>query len=428
MRIENFLHRVGKLRRTFNYYYKLPVLLFPLIAVTHADATELSLLKAIEMTLENNPSLHFYRLRQEQLQGLTSVERLSPGLELGIELENVAGNGDFSGTDQAEITLALSSVIELGGKLESRQSAANARLQKSEFQRKAKTLDVLADVTRHFIGLMATQEQFVIANESAQLSSSMLKTLNERMQRGAVSEAEVMRAKALVTQAKIQRDNLQRKYERQKVQLVRFWGQTDVDFSTVTGDLYAFGKEQEFAALYDKVKQSPSLQVYASDLRLKDAEVRLAKTQSQADLTWQIGVRRFEETGDSALTLGVSMPLFSKSRNSGAIKAAQAARNSVEFESEERLLELHERLFTAYSQRQQFISAHELLKDAVIPDLEKALGITEQAYERGRLGYQDWIMAQQELLDAKRQMIETATAELLNQAVIEQLTAQPLTQ
>ncbi len=428
MRIEIFLQWIGKLRRAFNYYYKLPILLFPLIAVTHADATELSLLKAIEMTLENNPSLHFYRLRQEQIQGFASVERLSPGLELGIELENVAGNGEFSGTAQAEITLALSSVIELGGKLESRQSAANARLQKSELQRKAKTLDVLADVTRHFIGLMATQEQFAIANESAQLSSSMLKTLNERMQRGAVSEAEVMRAKALLTQAKIQRDSLQRKYERQKIRLARFWGQTDVDFSTVTGDLYTFGKEQEFAALYEKVKQSPSIQSYASDLRLKDAEVRLAKTQSQADLTWQIGVRRFEETGDSALTLGVSMPLFSKSRNSGAIKAAQAARNSVEFESEERLLELHERLFTAYSQRQQFISAHELLKDAVIPDLEKALGITEQAYERGRLGYQDWIMAQQELLDAKRQMIETATAALLNQAVIEQLTAQPLTQ
>ena len=395
--------------------------------VTTSQAVELTLPQAIDKTLASNPSLYLYQQRQEQIQGLDSVERLSPGLALGIELENVAGNGDFSGTDQAEITLALSSVIELGGKLESRQSVADARLEKSELQRKAKTLDVLADVTRHFIELMATQEQFSLANESSQLTSSMLKTLKERMQRGAVSEAEVMRAKALVTQSKIKRDSLQRKYERQKMRLSHFWGETQVDFSTVTGDLYAFGQDQDFTVLYEKVTQSPSVQIYANHMRLKEAEVRLAKTQSQADLTWQVGVRHFEETGDSALTLGVSMPLFSKSRNSGVIKAAQAARNSAEFQREEQLLLLHERLFTAYSQRQQFIAAHRLLKEQVIPDLERALNITEQAYERGRLGYQDWIMAQQELLEAKRQMIEAATAALLNQAVIEQLTAQPLT-
>jgi len=426
MRIFTIQKRLLSLRQLILSF--LEKLLFVLLLfISNTNASELSLTQAIEKTLDSNPSLHFYLLRQEQIQGLASVEGLSPGLELGIEIENIAGNGDFSGADQAEITLALSSVIELGGKLESRRSAANARLQRSKLQRKAQTLDVLGDVTRHFIELMATQEQFAIANESAQLASKMLKTLNERMQRGAVSEAEVMRAKALVTQAKIQRVSLQRKYERQKMRLARFWGQTDVEFSTIIGDLYAFGQEQDFAALYEKVKRSPSIQVYASDLRLKEAEVRLAKTQSQADLTWQVGVRRFEETGDSALTLGVSMPLFSKGRNSGAIKAAQASRNSVEFQREEQLLLLHERLFTAYSQRQQFIEAHRLLKRQIIPDLEKALQITEQAYERGRLGYQDWIMAQQELLSAKRQMIETAAAALLNQAVIEQLTAQPLT-
>ena len=55
------------------------------------------------------------------------------------------------------------------------------------------------------------------------------------------------------------------------------------------------------------------------------------------------------------------------------------------------------------------------------------MDITRDAYDKGRLKYQDWIAAQQELLDAKQQRIETASAALLNQAVIEQLTATALT-
>ena len=122
------------------------------------------------------------------------------------------------------------------------------------------------------------------------------------------------------------------------------------------------------------------------------------------------------------------MPLFNESRNSGTVKSALAERNALEYRRSDRLLALHSRLYSAYSQREQFIAAHQQLKQSVIPDLEKALTITRQAYDRGRLKYQDWITAQQELLKAKQQMIETATVALLNQAVIEQLTAQPLTE
>jgi len=55
------------------------------------------------------------------------------------------------------------------------------------------------------------------------------------------------------------------------------------------------------------------------------------------------------------------------------------------------------------------------------------LVLTQDAYEKGRYRYQDWIAAQEELLTAKQQLIEAATAAQLSQALIEQLTAEPLT-
>ena len=62
----------------------------------------------------------------------------------------------------------------------------------------------------------------------------------------------------------------------------------------------------------------------------------------------------------------------------------------------------------------------------MIPDLTEALGLTREGYERVRYSYLEWNAAQADLLSARLSLIETASSILLNQALIEQLTGQPL--
>ncbi|MCG8312673.1 MAG: TolC family protein [Pseudomonadales bacterium] len=398
-----------------------------LFAQPSAEFPTLTLSEAIEKTLTNNPQLSQFNLTQQQLVSQRESASLSPGYELSFELENFAGTGDVTGIDSAEITVALSSVIELGDKRDSRLSVANEWLNRVELDNHIQTLDVLGALTQRFIELLTTQAEIKLNKEATALSKALFSTVEKRARQGAASDSEVMRARATLTRGRIQQSNLQRKLERQKVSLARFWGETDVTFSKIDGDLFVFGESQSFSELYEKVRQSPSVTIFASEVRLKEAEIRLAKAQGKADLSWQFGLRHFEESGDAGLTLGVSMPLFSESRNRGAINASLSQRNALELQRSERLLALHDRLFSAYSLREQFIHAHTQLKVSVIPDLEKALRITREGYDRGRLKYQDWIAAQQELINAKQQLIETASAALLNQALIEQLSAEPLT-
>lgn len=397
--------------------------------VPMAAATEqaLTLKAAVQKTLSQNPQLHQFSFTRERLMAEREINALKPAYELGMEIENFAGSGGANGFDSAEITVALSSVIEMGDKRQSRVSVVDARLDRFDLERQAQTLDVLGEVTRAFIQLLSTQEELQLSSEAVALSKGLYKTVQERAKRGAASDAEVMRAKAMYTQSLLRLDGVRQKLERQKVSLARYWGNTTLSYSELEGNLFAFGSPLNFAELYNKVKASPAITVFASEMRLKEAEVRLAQTQNQTDLKWQFGVKRLEESGDTALTLGFSMPLFTEQRNRGHINAALAERNAVAYQRSDRLLALHDRLFTAYSQRQQFVAAYQRLKKDIIPDLERALTITREAYDRGRLKYQDWIAAQQELLNAKQQLIETASAALLNQSVIEQLTAEPLT-
>ena len=392
-----------------------------------AEPQILTLDKAIERTLAQNPQLHQFTFVHQSILAQRETGELSPEFTLGLDVENAAGSGIMKGMNAAEVTLSLSSVIEMGDKLMSRISVVDANLDIFELTRQAKTLDVLGQLTSAYIRSLTTQEQLTLSAEALTLSEALHKKVSERAQRGAASDAEVMRARAMVTQSRILRSKLLKKLERQKVALSRYWGETQPAFSNLHGDIFAFGQEKSYQALYEKVKQSPAIDVFASEQRLKEAELRLAKSQNSGDLGWQFGARRFEETGDNALTLGVSIPLFSQSRNTGEVKRVLAERNAVAYKRADTLLNLHEQLYTAYSLRQQNITSYEQLTTHVIPDLEKALSLTQLAYDRGRLKYQDWVASQRELLSAKQQMIESASNALLNQAIIEQLTAEPLT-
>ena len=133
-----------------------------------------------------------------------------------------------------------------------------------------------------------------------------------------------------------------------------------------------------------------------------------------------------EEIDDIAFTAGFSVPLFPAQRNRGEVQAALAARDEIRFQREVTLLNLHSRLFDAYQQRQQSIAAVEQIRSEMLPNLSEALTQTLEAYESGRYSYVEWIAAQRELLAAQRALVDAATTALLNQALIEQLTAQPL--
>ncbi|HEX7764479.1 MAG TPA: TolC family protein [Cellvibrio sp.] len=393
----------------------------------YADAT-LTLNEALTRTLTHNPQLYQYRFTKEALNAQRQIRALRPALALELEVENVAGSGSNEGFDSAETTLALSSVIELGGKRQARISYADARINQAEWEQQAATLDVLGELTAIYIESLATQANIRLAEESLGLSQSLLKTVKARSAQGATPEAEVMRAQASVARAEIRLAALMEQFERQKVQLARFWGDTTPAFRGLEGSLFEFEENQGFEQLYARVETSPAIQVFASEARIRDAEVTLARAGGRSDLTWRAGIKRFEETGDSAFTAGLSIPLFSNKRSSGEVKAALANRNAVDYARQDLLLRLHAQLFEAYSLRKQSIAAADKTENVVIPALENALKLTREAYENGRYRYLDLIAAQEELLATKQARIDAASTALISQALIEKLSSEALNQ
>jgi hypothetical protein len=194
----------------------------------------------------------------------------------------------------------------------------------------------------------------------------------------------------------------------------------------VAGDLQALGNIGDFDALFHRATQNPAIEIFASEERLREAEFQLAKSQSNTDIGWSVGVRQFQDTNDTALVAGLSIPLFSAKRNTGAIQSARAARDEVSVRREAALLNLRASLFDAYQQRKQGVETANSLRVDVIPTLTRALQQTQAAYENGRYGYQEWAAARQELISAEYALIAAASSALQSGATIEQLTSEPL--
>ncbi|HBR97264.1 MAG TPA: transporter [Gammaproteobacteria bacterium] len=403
---------------------------FPLCAATlplgDVNTEALTLDRAIAMTLQKNPDLHQYAFVREQLLGDRYASARDPAYRLGIEIGNLAISGDDAPFERLETTVALSSVIELGGKRAARMDLSNRTLDLATLHNQIKTLDILGEVSIAYIQALATQAAIELTQEALTLRQAILTTVRERAQRGAASDIEVLRADAARTRSRISLNKLQHRFAREQITLARHWGDTQFAYAHLQGDLFDFGPADSFASLSARAKQSPAITALASDARLKDAAIRLAETQNRTDIDWQLGLSRYEDSDDFGLTISLEAPLGTAQRNRGQLQAARASRNALTQQQHANQLALHAQLFAAYSQRAQAIEAVEALRTRVIPSMEHALKLTRTAYEQGRLQYQDWLIAQEELVQVKAQLIDNAKTALISQTLIEQLTAEPL--
>ncbi|NQZ22975.1 MAG: TolC family protein [Colwellia sp.] len=386
----------------------------------------LTLSSAIKRTLKDNPALKVFKFRQSALDGQLQSQNLRPAYDVGFEMENFAGTDNIGALNSTEFTLSLSSIIEMGGKREARVGIIKSLRSQLIARRKIAALNLLSEVTRRYIEILAAQERLSLAQEATVLAESTLTEVEKRSKAGVAPTAEVKRALAAVGNARLVTSSEQQQFDYSKVALAMMWKETTPSFTQVEGNLFQFSVDVEFKKLYAKVKRNPEILIYAAEERIKDAQLRLARTESSADIKWSVGIKQIQDLNDTALTAGFSMPLFAPKRNTGAIISAQAARDEIRVKRKVTMLALHNQLYRAYANRKQAIFIAKNLNESIIPTLREALEETQIAYQRGRYSYLDYLTARQELIFARRALIESAAAALRYGTEIEQLIAEPL--
>ncbi|WP_236250475.1 TolC family protein [Microbulbifer sp. ALW1] len=383
----------------------------------------LTLDEAVARTMAQHPSLAVFDFRQRLLDGRAVSASLRPALSLDAELENIAGS---NGMDDTELTVALSSVVELGGKRAARGEVINAERLLLDADRQVQAMDLLGEVLRRYVRVLSATEAAALADASVRLAQDAVTGVEDRVAAGAAPQMELLRARAALARSQLAQQRRLQQLSAERVALAAMWGDTAARFSVTGGYLYRPGPAGNFEEYFTRAQQNPLMSRFVSESRLQAAQLRMARSEARADLGWALGVRDSRETDSRSLVAGVSIPLWSGERARGDIQSAQAQLDGVALRQRAASLNLHTQLYRAFNRRAQSIAAMHRLQAEIIPALSGALEESERYYLAGRYGYQEWVSAREELLDARRALIEEATAALLAGAEIEQLTAAPL--
>ncbi|MCC5450719.1 TolC family protein [Rheinheimera sp. UJ51] len=390
----------------------------------------ITLENAIKRTMANEPLLYEFSVKQQILKSDAKTAALKPAYSLGVEVENVLGTGEVSGIKEAEVTLTLSSVIELGYKLHARGQVIDAKRNQLAIQRQIVSLDLLAEVTRRYIDVLATQETLSAMQQAEQLANYAYQAVVKRVEAGASPLLEEKRAQASLAEARLNVVTVQQQLQSNIKSLSIMWGDTNPVFTGVYGQLYTLPTptgSNEFNYLIGALSKSPHIAQFAQQSRVQDAQIRLTQASNSPDITWTAGVRRMNGIDELAFVAGASVPLFTNTRNLGEYEAQKARLDQIELQKQASERELYHRVNQAIDARNRALLEVNTLQNDVIPPLKEALGLVEAAYSDGRFSYLEWVTTRKELLSAQLALIQAAKIAHQRNADIEALTGIAMT-
>lgn len=325
--------------------------------------------------------------------------RLNPSI--GFEVENFSGSGPLSGFDQTETTLSFAQTFQLGGKRTKRQRAAQALAALGGAECRAVLRETELETALMYYDLQASQQLADLAAESADLALALGDTVAKRVEAGAAAPPELSRARADAAALRAASIAARADVDQRRYSLAALWGSAQPLFAPPRIDSETALTLESLGT--GDLSSHPAVAAARARAGAQDAQQSAARAAGVPDVTISAGVRQFEETGDNAFLVGVSVPIPLFDRNRDAARAAgyRADAERVSATATEARLRSRQQAATAQVRAsQQRLS---LLQQEALPAARSAYDASVQGYTAGRYDLTT-------TLDARKGLIEAGVA------------------
>jgi cobalt-zinc-cadmium efflux system outer membrane protein len=396
----------------------------PVLAPEPAGALRLE--DALAAALLRSPELaaDAYEVRAREAALLQAGARPNPTVSL--ELEDFAGSGDFRGVESAQTTLLLGQLIELGGKRAARVRVAAADRDLAAWDYEARRIDVLVRTADEFVDVLAAQERLRLAEESLDLARGVQRVASRRLRAGIASAAEEIRAAVQVDVAGVEREHTEHELATARQRLAATWGGEEPRFLHAEGDLERLPEVPSSGDLARRLEASPSVARWQTELARRDALRARAASDRVPDVTLGAGARRLSGLGETALVVGVSVPLPVWNRHRGAIDEAEHRVAKLAAEARAERVRSVTDLASARVGFQASSEEAHLLRTRVLPGTERAVEALRRGYEEGRFAQIEVLDAERARLEAREQYLRALVEAHHSAQQIERLTGVPL--
>jgi len=383
--------------------------------------SQVDLHTAVRNTFEYNPALRTFNYKLKAQRGREFQAGLPATPEVSLQLEEGFGTGEFSGTDNAQLTLGIAWVLE-GELRQSHINVAQAGTAALSTEEKIKHLDAAAETARLYMNSLANQARLEDAIKTVSLAKATVREVKKRVASGRAPKAELARAQADLAYSKLTEEDIEHELGSSIRVLAAQWGETQPIFSAVRGDVFRLPTLLPFSELKSRFNNSPEYIQLVSNKRIREAELKLAKSKGQPAWKVNLGIRHIEATNDQALVAGISLPFGERSRNPGGIIEAQENLLQTQAQAEGLRVRFETALYVLFQELQHSLHQVDSYRNVIIPKLELALTETRRAYKLGRYSYLEWRSVQDDLLAARRVLVEASITAHLKMIEIERLT------
>ncbi len=390
------------------------------------SAESLRLQDVLAKVMQTNPKLQGQRYAIAGADARKDQAALRPALELGLDVENVLGTGRVRTFNNAEATLRLGTVLELGGKREKRVALADSERDLITIEKDAERLDILAEATRRFILVLAEQERLQLARQNLELTERTVNLVKQRVAQGRASLVEGHNAKLAFIQSEIAVQEQQSSLRNTWASLSASWGGKPERQGESVGDIFELPVLAAFSQLTDAVERNADIIRFATERRVNEAKLRLSEAGRTPDVSANLGIRRLQTTKDQAIVFSVAVPLGTSSRSAPFEREAQSRIESGRFEEATARNNLTATLYGLHGQVESARNVFAQLQEAALPEATQAERLTEEGYQTGRLSLLELTVARQSRLAVRQQAVTTAATYHQLFLEIERLTGQSM--
>ncbi len=413
--------------------FLLVVIPCPSVAVTEGsielskDPREpITLQKALALALMQNPELDAFSLEQRAREARALQSGLFPNPQLEILVEDAAGSGKFNGFSQSQTTIQLSQLVELGGKRGTRLRANDLSGKLAGWDYETKRMDVLTQVSKAYADVLKAQQHVLLAKSLTGLGEQFLNAVDERVKAGKVASLEKTKAEISLSSVKIQLAREKRELKVARRNLSALWGNTQPQFESALGDLFAITPVPPLEQLMGRLENNPDLKRWTMELEQRQAVVDNELSKRIPDLKLLGGFRRIEETDDNALVFGISIPLQLFDRNQGSINEARHKLAKANAEKRAAQIKVTKKLLGAYNTVDFTHSQVVAIKTKILPGAKRAFDGINEGYRFGKFGYLDVLDSQKIFFEAQGQYLGALADYHKAVADVERLIGEPL--
>ena len=349
-----------------------------------------------------NPRIVGPRAESEAAQALVGQARLRPNPEVSLEVENIAGSGAFSGLSATEYTLAVGQQIELGGKRGARVEAAEAQAQLANLRADLAGAELGFLVRERYVAAAAAASRAKLARDVVERNEELARIAGVLVEVGREPPLRALRAEAALAEARAELQAAEATSLGARTALASLWGEQ--------------GTPPLVPGVFPHIEPPATVLVSATGLQLQVARAESTAAAAEIDRERSLripdpvvsaGVKRFEESNDSAFLVGVSIPLPFWNRNQGNIAAAEARLRAANAREAVALADFEQDVSRARSQYLAAEARVETLSATSLPQAEEALRLVRIGYRNGRFPLIE-VLSAAEARDAIREALIAA--------------------